>query len=80
MPPDPTSAARVRVFRQRQAGTIAYPRCDLCSRLHRGKYTPLCQPCWERNTPEGKAAVAMRQERYRNRKRAKVTDCEQGQG
>jgi hypothetical protein len=77
---DPTSTPRVRVYRARQAGTLAYPRCDLCGRLHRGKYAPLCQPCWERNTPEGKAAVALRQQRHRDRKRAKVTDCEQAQG
>ena len=78
--PDPTSAARTRVYRQRQAGTLAYPRCDLCSRTHKGKYAPLCQPCHERTTPEGKAAVALRQQQYRDRKRAKVTDCEQAQG
>ena len=78
--PDPTSAARTRVYRQRQAGTLAYPRCDLCGRIHKGKYAPLCQPCWERNTPEGKAAVALRQQQHRDRKRAKVTDCEQAQG
>ena len=78
--PDPTSAARTRVYRQRQAGTLAYPRCALCDRIHKGKYAPLCQPCWELATPEGKAAVALRQQQYRDRKRAKVTDCEQAQG
>lgn len=77
---DPTGAARTRIWRQRQAGTLAYPRCDLCGRLHRGKYAPLCQPCWERTTLDGKAAVAARQRKYRARQRAKVTDCEQAQG
>lgn len=78
--PDPTSAARTRIWRQRQAGTLACPCCELCGRPHRGKYAPLCQPCWERTTPEGLAAVAARQREYRARRRAKVTVRELGGG
>jgi hypothetical protein len=71
MPTDPTAADRQRRWRERQqAGTPWQPPvCAACGRNSTGKYGELCRRCWERLTPEGRAAKAERVRQSRTRRR-----------
>jgi hypothetical protein len=72
MPDDPTSAARSRRYRERQAGRLPpAPRvpCQACEILHTGARGLLCCRCWTRLTPEGRADRADRVRRAQKRKR-----------
>lgn len=69
--PDPTNADRQRRWRaRRKAGTTWQPlTCQACSSTHGGTHGALCSRCWERLTPEGRAAKAERVRRSRARRR-----------
>ena len=73
MPNDPTAAARQRRWRERQAErlppAVRLP-CEACPTLHTGRHGALCQRCWLKLTPEGRADVAERVRRSRARRRA----------
>ena len=66
--PDPTHAERQRRWRERQAErlppAVRVP-CETCPTMHTGKYGLLCQRCWLRLAPEGRADVAARVQRAR---------------
>jgi hypothetical protein len=68
---DPTAAARQRRWRERQqAGTPWQPPvCAACGSNTSGTYSNLCRRCWERLTPEGRAAKAERVRQSRARRR-----------
>jgi recombinational DNA repair protein (RecF pathway) len=78
MPNDPTAADRQRRWRERQqAGTPWQPPvCAACGRNTSGgntskpTYGELCRRCWEKLTPEGRAAKAERVRQSRARRRA----------
>ena len=78
MPADPTGADRKRRSRERQQeGTPWQPsRCAACNGNTSGgntstaAYNPLCRRCWERLTPEGRAAKAERVRQSRAKRRA----------
>ena len=80
MPDDPTNAARQRRWRERQAErlppAVRVP-CVACETMHTGKYGLLCQRCWLRLTPEGRADVAerVRQSRARRNESRKALDA-----
>lgn len=69
--PDPTNAERQRRWyaRQRAGESFQLPACAACSSPHRGAHGVLCSRCWERLTPEGRAAKAERVRRSRARRR-----------
>lgn len=69
--PDSTNAERQRRWRERQkAGTTWQPlTCQACSSQHRGAHGALCSRCWERLTPEGRAANAERVRKSRAQRR-----------
>ena len=71
MSDDPTNAARQRRWRERQAErlppAVRVP-CEACSTMHTGKYGLLCQRCWLRLTPEGRAEVSARVQRSKARR------------
>ena len=69
--PDPTAAARQRAWYARQkAGTPWQPpTCQACGCNIRGAHGELCSRCWERLTPEGRAAKAERVRLSRARRR-----------
>jgi len=72
MPNDPTNAARQRRWRDRQAERLALAvrvPCEACSCNSTGKYGELCRRCWEKLTPEGRAAKAERVRQSRARRR-----------
>jgi hypothetical protein len=77
MPTDPTAADRQRRWRERQqAGTPWQPLvCAACGgnasggNTSKATYGELCCRCWERLTPEGRAAVAKRVQQLRARRR-----------
>jgi hypothetical protein len=48
---------------------VERPCCTACGKVHRGAHGALCASCWERTTPEGKAAHAERVRRAQRRKR-----------
>jgi hypothetical protein len=61
--PDPTNAERSRRFRARRAGKIPPAERLICSACGAGRserYGEICRRCWERLTPEGRAAKAER--------------------
>jgi hypothetical protein len=72
--PDPTSAARSRRYRERQAVRLApalKPTCLSCGILHTGARGDHCSRCWEKETPEGRRFKAARVAKaYRNKQRA----------
>jgi hypothetical protein len=74
--PDPTTAARSRRYRERQAErlppAVRVP-CETCPTRHTGKHGRKCQRCWLRLTPEGRADVAERVRRSRARRRASIS-------
>lgn len=67
-----TNAQRQRRWRDRQrAGAAFQPlTCQACGNPHRGAHDPLCSRCWERLTPEGRAAKAERVRQSRARRSA----------
>ena len=68
--PDPTAAARARRYRERMAGRLAPVErlnCSACSGHHTGAHGGLCRACWIRLTPDGRADLAARQQRWRER-------------
>jgi len=75
--PDPTNADRQRRWRERQhAGAFWKPPvCAACGRNTTGGNTSqpihgqLCRRCWERLTPEGRAAKSERVRKSRARKK-----------
>ena len=71
---DPTSAARSRRYRERQAGRLApapKPTCPSCGILHTGARGDHCSRCWERETPEGRRFKADRVAKaYRNKQQS----------
>jgi hypothetical protein len=70
--PDPTAADRSRRYRERQAERlppVVRVPCQACPTLHTGVHGDLCQRCWLRLTPEGRANVAERVRRSRARRR-----------
>jgi predicted amidophosphoribosyltransferase len=69
--PDPTNAARQRAWYARQkAGTPWQPLiCKACGGNSSGTHDPFCSRCWERLTPEGRAAKAKRVRLSRARQR-----------
>ena len=70
--PDPTTAARSRRYRERQAGRLPpAPRvpCQACGILHTGARGLLCSRCWTRLTSEGRADRADRVRRAQKRRR-----------
>jgi hypothetical protein len=69
---DPTGADRSRRYRERKAGRLAPHQpltCSACGAGASGQYGPICRRCWERLTPEGRAAKAARVARARARRR-----------
>ena len=70
--PDPANAARQRAWYARQkAGTPWQPlTCQACGRNSSGTHGALCSRCWERLTPEGRAAKAERVRQSRARRRS----------
>jgi hypothetical protein len=67
-----TNAEHQRRWRGRQAGRlppVERPCCTACGKAHRGAHGALCASCWERITPEGRAAHAERVRRAQRRKR-----------
>jgi hypothetical protein len=67
---DPTNAERSRRFRARRAGKIPPAErliCSACGAGRSGRYGEICRRCWERVTPEGRAAKAARVARARGR-------------
>ena len=72
MPEDPTNAARQSRWRQRQQAGAPWqsPVCDACGSNSSGKYGQRCRRCWEKLTPEGRAAKAKRVRDTRARQRA----------
>ena len=71
--PDPTSAARSRRYRERQAGRLApalKPTCISCGILHTGARGDHCSCCWEKETPEGRRFKADRVARAYQKQRA----------
>ena len=60
--PDPTNAKRQRDWYARQKAGTAWqsPTCQACGRNSSGIHGVLCSRCWERLTPEGRAAKAER--------------------
>jgi hypothetical protein len=67
---DPTNAERSRRFRARKAGKIPPAEkliCSECGAGRSGRYGEICRRCWERVTPEGRAAKAARVARARGR-------------
>ena len=74
MSTDPTNAARQRRWRDRQAGRLPpapRPSCSSCGIQHTGAHGPLCCRCWERITPEGKAAKRERVRLAKARRKAR---------
>ena len=71
MPEDLTNADRQRRYRLRQqAGTPWQPPvCTACGSNSSGKYGQQCRRCWEKLTPEGRAAKAKRVRDTRARQR-----------
>jgi hypothetical protein len=75
---DPTAADRQRRWRERQQSGTPWqpPVCASCGRNTSGgntseaTYDPWCRRCWERLTPEGRAAKAKRVRQSRARRRA----------
>ena len=69
--PDPTNAQRQRRWYARQkAGTPWQPlTCQACGANSSGAHGSLCSRCWERLTPEGRAAKAERVRLSRARRR-----------
>jgi len=70
---DPTGAERARRYRERQAGRLPPPEvltCAACGTRISGTHGAICSRCWERLTPEGRAAKAERVRRSRARRRA----------
>jgi hypothetical protein len=59
----------VRRWRERQRrGTAWQPLiCAACGSPHRGAHGVICSRCWERVTPEGRAAKAERVRQSRKR-------------
>jgi hypothetical protein len=73
--PDPRNAEHQRRWRERQAGRlppVKRPCCTTCGKVHRGAHGALCASCWERITPEGKAAHSERVRRAQRRKRDRL--------
>ena len=72
--PDPTAAARQRLYRKRQAGRLPPVQrltCQACGASHTGtRSLVVCPRCWERVTPEGRAFKAERVAKARARRRA----------
>jgi hypothetical protein len=65
--PDPTNAERQRRYRERQAGRLPAPQkltCAACNGGSSGRYGSICQRCWLRLTPEGRASLAARQAKF----------------
>ena len=61
-------------WRLRQAGLlppVERPSCTACGKVHRGAHGALCASCWERTTPEGRAAHSERVKRSQRRARAR---------
>ena len=70
--PDPRNAEYQRRWRERRAGRlppVERPCCTACGKGHRGAHGALCASCWERTTPEGRAAHSERVRRAQRRKR-----------
>jgi hypothetical protein len=70
--PDPTAAARSRRYRERKAKRLPpAPKvpCQACGRIHTSAHGDLCQRCWLRLTPEGRADLVARVLRSQKRKR-----------
>jgi hypothetical protein len=70
--PDPTAAARMRRYRERQTGRLppaVRPACQACGRVHTGAHELLCSRCWASLTPEGRADRVARVLRAQKRKR-----------
>jgi hypothetical protein len=58
-----TGAERQRRFKLRRAGLLPLPErlcCSDCLGGRSGLYGDRCRRCWERSTPEGRAAKAKR--------------------
>ena len=74
--PDPTNADRQRRWRERQAErlppAVRVP-CETCPTMHTGKYGLLCQRCWLRLAPEGRAEVSARVQRSKARRQASTS-------
>jgi hypothetical protein len=75
--PDPTAADRQRRWRERQAErlppVVRIP-CQACPTLRTGVHGDLCQRCWLKLTPEGRADVAERVRRSRARRQRRADD------
>jgi len=69
---DPTNSERQRRWRQRlKAGITWQPlTCQACGGRRGGTHGALCSRCWERLTPDGKAAKAERVRRSRAKRKA----------
>jgi hypothetical protein len=70
-----TSAARSRRYRDRKARRLPphqTPVCTACGAGASGQYGTICRRCWERLTPEGRAAKAARVAKARKRKRDRL--------
>lgn len=69
--PDSPATRQSRLRERRKAGTPWEPLiCSACPSPHRGRHGDLCSRCWERLTPEGRAAKAERVRQTRARQRA----------
>ena len=68
---DPTAADRYRRWYARQKAGITWQplTCDACGRNISGAHNTLCSRCWEKLTPEGRAAKAERVRRSRAQKK-----------
>jgi hypothetical protein len=69
---DPTTAARSRRYRERQAGRlppVERPTCQCCGIVHTGARGLLCSRCWQATTVEGRADRAARVKKAMQRKR-----------
>lgn len=56
---DPTRNARQQRWRDRKAGKLppaSRLACTACGKIHTGARGQLCCRCWEKLTPEGRAA------------------------
>lgn len=69
MPDSPATRQRRRYQRLKEGTPWQPPLCSACSSPHRGRHGDLCRRCWERLTPEGRAAKAERVRQARARQR-----------
>ncbi len=70
MSPDTNAERQRRWYARQKAGTPWQPiACQACGGNSSGTHGELCVRCWERLTPEGRAAKAERVRQSRARRR-----------